>query len=445
MNRKVTVVFLLLLIFSIGVSTQERVSAEEDLSLEQAVREALATDPSLKEAMLSASIKEQEVRLNAEQLAISGGLDLNRVDYYYVEPDDVLSVNSKIKFNNKWSVTAKVSEDSRTVSLNYLPFNSQTEADRLNKEQALAEELLALASRKNQVIYGVRIAYIEAVQKEELYRLAEEDLNLAKEFWSLTEALYKAGKVSRLDLMEAEQQVKSSEAILRRTGIDREAAFFKLGTAMGRKSFSGAKLHKEEITGLTADRIDMEATLAAVARQAPELKPLQAALALNDFQIKTLARFPYADLSLSAAISHGKISSSSPEDETAYTLSIGLPFYDQAMNGKRELARKAKEVTETTIELKKEQLQTGILDAYQLWRTADLQLEPTRNLVEFADEKLKIVMLKYRYGTASGFEVIKARQELAAAKKDYWQAWLGLQQARENFYKLTWGNPVLNP
>lgn len=453
--RKIVVTLLIGLAFS-SILPGEITAAEEGrlLTPDQAVDQALATDSSLQAAKLAMEVAGDEYNAARRIFSIGGSYSQSQIQSDQGNTDGStksLMINSGGTPGDAgawWSLSATQSDAStsmdsqpgQTYSLTLSPFNLSQAVNTKSKEVALAGKTLAYETAKINLSTGIRITYAEVVEKAALLQIAREDLDLAKAHLKQVNVFYNVGKIAKLDLMDAEQQVKAAEAKLARADLAYQTVLLKLCIALGKPDLKGYTFRSEALTGIGADQIDIQQTLDRCLKESPEIKNYKTQMELAGLNLRMAYFFQLSGLQLGASVYKPK---DAPNEEiTTYTLKIqgaldDSPFRNLAM------AKKNLKAAQDTLDFTVKNMQTKILDSLRLWKMAELSLEPMDQTINVAKERLRIANLKYDNGMASTSEVNETRKALVASEEAYWQSWYSMIQAREGFYQAVWGNPVV--
>lgn len=410
------------------------------LETKQAEEAALTADLSLQAAKLDLEVARKDWEAAKRILSVGG--------YYNFQsdwdnPSQGVIVNSGGTFDSsssKWAFTyTPIDSDLNTsrYNLTYYPFNLNCEKSMKTVELNLANKYLAYENTRIKLIMDVRNAYAEAVQKEELYQLAIQNLALIKDQLKKSNALYETGKIPRLDVMDIEQQVKAAEIKLVSTELNRRASLLKLGTLLNRDNLAGPGLKGESLMWAVPDKIDIQATIAQCLKNSPELKTAVLNVELAKLQDLMDSFYLLKNISVGA----GFYKKPSGEDTSFYALGFRGSLDDQNFREK-QASRKRLEIAEFNLKVANRNKETQLLDAYRNWKIMELNLAPMQESLNIAKERLRIALLKYENGRASESDLNLANLVLTQAQENYWNTWLNLQQGRETFYQATSGNPV---
>lgn len=415
------------------------------LEVKQAEKEALSTDLSLQAAKLDMEVARKDWESSKRLLSVGGSYNLRSDDP--ANPTQGLMANSGGSLDtsntsaySKWTLVYTPFSDDKTniYSLTCYPFNLNYEKSMKAVELNLANKYLIYENTRIKLIMDVRNAYAEAVQKEELYQLAVQNLALVKDQFKKSNALYEAGKIPRLDVMDSEQQVKAAESKLVSAGLNRQAGLLKLSTLLNNDNLAGTGLKGEFLGWAVTDKIDIQGTIAQSLKNSPELKT--ALLSVELAKLQNLMDSFYLLKNINVRV--GLYKNSAGVDNSVYSVGFTGPLDDQNFREKKA-SRKRLEIAEFNLKVAGRNKETQIQEAFRNWRIMELNLEPMRESLNIAKERSRIALLKYENGRASESDINQVNLLLTQAQENYWNLWLSLQQARESFYQAASGNPVL--
>jgi outer membrane protein TolC len=447
-KRYCTFGLYLILIFSLfqAVSLAAEPENNQALTLEQAIEQALAEDLTLKSAKIKVENADTQLKAARRIIGVSGSYSSSNTDSKgWEESEKSITVYPgqnpyTPKISLKFSMDTMAPDymaPGDLLSLNCSPFDLSFEKGIKQQELNLASQIVNYESVRIKLIADVRNTYSEMLQKDGLYKLAQEDLGLAKEHLRQTNTLFDIGKIAKLDLMDAEQQLKAAEAKLTSADLNYQAALLKLNILLRKDYQKGLVLTENSADRGAADQVDIEATLKNSLINAPDIQVAVLNVAIAQFQALEDSMYLAKDIKI--GISLKKYDNGA--DSTTYTLSFSGPLDDTYFRD-RKISKKQLEAAQLDLEVAIRNKQTMILESLRGWKILELSLGPVRESLSIAKERLRIATVKYDAGMASQTELNQVRQILAGAEEAYWGTWLQLQQAREQFYQAVQGNPT---
>ena len=368
------------------------------LDAKQAEDEALAADLSLQAAKLDLEIARNDW-VGAQQLFSVGS-------YYYSintngagqweAPSQEVSINSGGTFdsstnnvNSKWWIDITPPTESTGYTSQYYfnayPFNFYYENSLKTVELNFFNKNLTYENTRIKLITDVRNAYAEAFQKQMLYQLAGEDLELVKDQLKKSQLLYDVGKIPRLDLLDAEQQVKAAETKLVSADLNRQAGLLNLSTLTHNDNLTGAVLKGETLNWAATEKIDLQGTITRYLKSGPEVKPALLNVEIARLQHLTDSFYLLKYVNVGAGI----YKDSSSNSYLIYKLGFTGPLDNEYLRDKQR-SNKQLEAARFNLAVLNRNKQTQILDAYHNWQITELSLAPLQESWEIAKERLRI-------------------------------------------------------
>lgn len=452
--------FIIILSLCQGVSLAADTANNQTLNLEQAMEQALTEDLTLKSAKLRVEIAETQLKAAKRIFGVNGNYSLSTTDSngWQVDSRNMTlypGQNSTGKILLTFIPDTMIDPGQPGLPLptpipgvppkygdifimSCSPFDLNFEKGIKVQEWTLANRVVDYENIRIKLIADVRNTYSEIIQKDGLYKLAQENLELAKDHLRQTNTLFDIGKIAKLDLMDAEQQLKAAEAKLTGADLNYQAALLKINILLGKDYQKGLVLTENSAGRGTADQVNIEATLENTLKKSPDI--IVAILNVAIAKIQVLEDSTYFAKDLKFGISLKKYDNGS--DSTTFTVSFSGSLDDTYFRD-RNISKKQLEAAQLDLEVAIRNKQTMILESLRGWKILELTLGPVRESLDIAKERLRIATIKYNAGMASVSELNQVRQLLAGAEEAYWGTWLQLQQAREQFYQAVWGNPVL--
>lgn len=437
---------VLLLLFTHFVYADEGFSGS--ISLIDAERGALAKDLTLKQSEQELTIAKKELENCTKTLEIGGSGSVNNTNTPLGNAATT-SISGILNLNPQWSIYANTTGGSNLVDktnqagISYAPFEFKQLIDIKQKEYDLSVKTSTFETAKIQLIINVRIAYAEVIQKKKLLQFANENSQLAEAHLKKTQALFESGKIPRIDLLEAEQKNRAAQLGITSAQLALDSALLQLNQLTGISLSKDTLLDEKSLTWSRAGQINVDATVAACTGADPEL---QAAIKLieNNELLNKVADLQWATgWSLSLGQEWKTTGGSGSESQTFSITVKGSPIFSQSWKGKKEIAALNLEKSKTAKTDLLAKTVNDLKNAWNMWKIAENNLIPKDEAIDLAKERLRLTTLKFENGMASAADVNNDRESLAQVEEDYWNVWLDMQNAREKFYRLAWGKPVL--
>lgn len=283
-------------------------------------------------------------------------------------------------------------------------------ARRGSGEVATEREQLALdlTYQTTEAFYGLLLA-------EERSRLAELNLELAREFLALTKSKLMAGDVPRVEMVRAGVEVATAGNEARRAAVEVRLARARLNVLLGRQPTSPLELRGELRGAVLAP--DLQALRDAAFESRPELRRNTLSTERESYQQKAgyLSWLPDFDVGAARHTIAGE------PDTWDVTLSLSLPlFFWQPVTGEIAEARaNLRALREERTHLVNS-IHLEVDEAYSLLATAAEQiLAFEQEILPQAEDAYRTYLFSYERGQISALDLIESRRTLNDARTSY--------------------------
>ena len=269
---------------------------------------------------------------------------------------------------------------------------------------------------RDEVAFSVTAAFYRVVEAKENLKVAEEALKQRQEFLNLTEAFFKAGKVTQLDSFRAKSLVSEAE----QAKVEAENALW-----LAREILAGTIGLNEQI------RVDVQGALPGASSPAPDIGSLwQAALKNNpeirriDFeieqsqiQIKAAKGGYFPEVSLRGDIGTRHQDTGGTKGEWLAGVFIELPFFEGGLTKAQVAAASSRNLQ--ALERKRDRLNSLKIDLATAWQdqeNASQGVVTTRQTEATNEEAFASAQALYRNGKAIGLDVLQAQVDLTGSR-----------------------------
>jgi len=270
-----------------------------------------------------------------------------------------------------------------------------------------------------EVTYTVTEAFYRLIEAKENIKVAQEALSQRQEFGKLTEAFYKAGKVTNLDYVRAQSQVSEAEqAVVEAQNAVRLAREI-LGRTMG--------LQEQvlvDIRGRLPEQFvaagDINSLWQETLKANPELKRLELEISQSQTLIKAARGSYFPEVSLQAAsdVRHRDLGGTKPEWLAGVFMEY--PFFEGGLT--RAQVAKATSQSAQLLEKKRDRLNGLKVDLTTAWKdqeNARQGVVTTKQTVATNEEAYASAQTLYRHGKAIGLDVLQAQVDLTSSRFGY--------------------------
>ena len=271
----------------------------------------------------------------------------------------------------------------------------------------------------DEVAFTVSEAFYRLVEAKENLKVAQEALQQRQEFAKLTEAFFKAGKVTHLDSFRAQSQVSDAE----QARVEAENA-----VRLAREILARTLGLKEQVQVDIKGRLPQEFTSAAevaslwqeALKSNPEIKRLDLELAQGQSLTKAARGGYLPEVSLQAAtdVRHRDLGGTKPEWLAG--IFMEFPFFEGGLT-KAQVAKASSQFLQLR-EKKRDRLDSLKVDLTTAWKdqeNARQGVATTKQTVATNEEAYASAQALYRHGKAIGLDVLQAQVDLTGSRFNF--------------------------
>ena len=273
----------------------------------------------------------------------------------------------------------------------------------------------------DEVAFTVTEAFYRLIEAKENLRVAQEALSQRQEFAKLTDAFYKAGKVTHLDSFRAQSQVSEAEQ-----AVAEAQTAVRLAKQILARSLGVNENVQVDIKGRLPQEFvaagEVDALWQGALKDNPEIKRLDLQLAQSQALIKAARGGYFPELSLQGAtdVRHRDQASTSgnlTREEYLYGVFLEFPFFEGGLT--RAQVAKASSQNLQLQEAKRDRLDSLKADLTSAWKDqedARHGVTTTRQTVATNEEAFASSQALYRSGKAIGLDVLQSQVDLTASR-----------------------------
>ena len=405
-------------------------SAQEPLTLRQAIEQALGANPEAGLARAESSEAKAGASLARTQLLPQLNLaeDISRGD------DPVYVFGSKLRqqsFTQKdFSIDSlnrplPVGNFATRISGSWLAFDSFKTQRTIHGADLMEKSADSSASAVNQkIVFDVVQAYQGVLYAERLVAIAQHEQETAEALLNSADDHVKAGLAVESDRMAAQVNVaaRKQERIAAEGGL--ELAWAQLGAAMGTPDLQQSTLTPMEAREFPATMLNAE--IEAALKSRPDLT------ALGQAQGAQAAALSAAKLDFGPRVSaygnweqdRGTFAGAGGNNWVAgVQVAIDLAPFSKRVQLQKEAAAKAR--VDAQVRAYQQQIRLQVTQAHIQRETAEQSLETARAAVDQSAESLRILKNRYSAGLATMTDLLRAEDAERQSQTNYWQAVYG--------------------
>ncbi len=268
----------------------------------------------------------------------------------------------------------------------------------------------------DEVAFTVTQAFYQLIEAKENLKVAQEALQQRQEFGKLTEAFYKAGKITNLDYVRAQSQVSEAEqAVVEAKNAVRLAKEI-LARTLGLKEQVQVDIRGKLPQQFVA-AADINSLWQEVLKTNPEIKKLDFDIAQSQTLIKAARGSYYPEVSLQAGsdVKHRDLGGTKPE--WLGGVFMEYPFFEGGLT-KAQVAKAASQYQQL-LEKKRDRLDGIKVDLTTAWKdqeNARNGVVTTKQTVATNEEAYASSQALYRHGKAIGLDVLQAQVDLTGSR-----------------------------
>jgi outer membrane protein TolC len=296
----------------------------------------------------------------------------------------------------------------------------------------------------DEVAYTVTEAFYRLIEAKKNFNVAQEALRQRQDFATLTEAFFKAGKVTRLDSFRAQSQVSEAE----QARVEAENAL-RLAREILSRTLGLKEQVEVDIRGQLPQQFapagNVESLWQEVLKNNPEIKSLDLGIEQSQASIKAAqgGYFPEISLQGSAGVRYRNVGGTEPE--WLFGVFMEYPFFEGGLT-KAQVAKASSQRLQL-LEKKRDRLNSLKVDLTSAWKdqeNARQGVVTSRQTITTNEEAYASAETLYRYGKAIGLDVLQAQVELTNSRFNFIKYAVAYEIARARIKQVV-GSGVSKP
>ncbi len=273
-----------------------------------------------------------------------------------------------------------------------------------------------VARTSDDVVYQVSEAFYRLMEAKEDVKVAAEALKERQEFLELTEAFFKAGKITRVDALKARSQMLEAEQ-----GQVEAANAVRLAQEILARTLGVEDKGVLDIRGrLPRDFVrasDFNSLWAKAEAANPEIKRLNLELDQSQALVKAARGGFFPEVNLQGAVGMRGRDVGGRKEEYLAGVYLEYPFFEGGLT-RAQVAKAASQYRQLQ-EKKRDILDALRVDLMNGWKTQEdgrKGVEAARQNVIASEEAYNSALALFRVGKATGLDVLTAEIELTRAR-----------------------------
>jgi len=301
-------------------------------------------------------------------------------------------------------------------------------------------EINALSAKSDQTVNEIRtsvkLAYYTALAKLKLLKIAEENFNIASEFFKKAEIRYNVGEGTNLELLTAKVQLSEAKSSIGNSEKEYQTALSDLNFAMGANS------NIDFINLKFSDSLNYNSLNLSISELTDKSMRLNPYVKQAEFELKTSQlNKQLAWMNLIPSFNASYLFQSTPANSNFYGVGLGMSIplwfmFDQ--KGQIQEATADIQVSSYELQCVKNTLTQSINSAYIDYLNDEKQLNLYQNeLIPQAEEIFRTADLSYQAGEITYLEFLQAKFTTINTRINFIKSLFDYKEAIVNLEKST--------
>jgi outer membrane protein len=291
------------------------------------------------------------------------------------------------------------------------------------------------------VAFAVTQAYYLLIEAKENLKVARDALGQRRDFLNLSEAFFKAGKVTKLDLLRAKSLVSQAEQAQVEAGNALRLAQEVLARTIGLN-----ELAEVDVRGRPPQEFapapDVNFLWGEALKTNPEIKQLNLEIEQGQDLVKAAKGRYFPEVSLLGVIGTRHQNTGGTRGEWLAGIFVQYPFFEGGLTKAQVSAASSRYLQ--ALERKRDRLNSLKIDLTTAWRNMENGrngVTETRQTVATNEEAYASAQTLYRNGKAIGLDVLQAQVDLTNSQFDLIKYAIAYEIARAQIRQIV-GSPV---
>ncbi len=275
---------------------------------------------------------------------------------------------------------------------------------------------------KNELILNVKKSFYAVLLAKQLEKISREALDVMERHLGVTRALYREGKVSKLDVSRVKVQMINSKTQLIKAESELTMARKTLVNVINYSPAAGWELEGDLTKASGENQQALPELIEEAIKNRPEMKNAQTLKKIGKSHIKLARAWNRPHLALTGNYEHTKPYHFANKWDSSWDITCALtfPLFNGLSNlGKINQARAGLNQAVSGENLLREKIRLEVEKAYLNRQNAEERIETQKENVETAKENLDIVQKRYQRGLVSDLELRDTQLALTRAETEY--------------------------
>jgi len=286
-------------------------------------------------------------------------------------------------------------------------------------------------SSKQELIYQVKKAYLSCLLADEKVKIQEESIKYTESLYNITQANFNAGKVPKIDLIQAEIQLEANKESLSSSIENFKMECIRLKSILGLDRETTIRI-TDELT-YKEPQIDFDEILHSILTKSSKIKQLEEMINLTELELEKIKEKNKPDISLNIDYGHQykkiegtmdntTLSNSKGSNQWEVALNFNWPLFDSGVVETELKEYRAKiEALKYNLLIEKGKITLCIQEIERKMTKIKGEITSLDKRIRYAESLLHIAELRYKEGIGTLAEIIHAQRlnsELKFKKKE---------------------------
>ncbi len=295
-------------------------------------------------------------------------------------------------------------------------------------EYGLKASEAATFRTRNRAALEFILSYFDLLESEELLKVADEEVTRYEAHQKDAEARFKAGVVTRNEVLQAQVRLADSKQRLLTAENNRSLRASKVNSILMRPL--NEPVHASELIRSPVSDITLDAAWAEGERSNPDLRTLDARIRAKEESVSSIRSEYLPSLFVSGGYEYQENRYQVHEDNWSVVAGVNINLFSGGATSARVGVAKSELAS---LKLGREKMLDAIrLDIQAAWldlQSSKQKVQVTMAAVGQAAENLRLQRLRYDEGVGTATEVVDAVTLMTVAETNSWKAGFSVRQA----------------
>jgi len=284
---------------------------------------------------------------------------------------------------------------------------------------------------RNQSALDFIIAYLDLLESEKLLQVSKEEVQLYEAHKKDTEARLNAGVVTRNEVLQADVTLADSRQRAVSAENLRSVRASRINSLLLKPL--NDDVQAEEVEASPASGLALEDAWTIAAQESPELKDLDAKIAVSEDNLKVTEAEYMPTVYVSGGYQYQANRYIIHEDNWTLIAGINVNLYSGGATSSRvQMARSEVRSLQLIRDKTLDNIRLEVKSSYLDLKSSALKIEVTKTAIDQARENLRLQRLRYQEGVGTATDVLDAVTLLSTAESNSWKALYGMKRAEAN-------------